>query len=49
MVHRTYGRYIPNLTRQDGSAFEKQYVKMTTREEEKNQAQFRSQSAKIMP
>lgn len=22
MVHRTYGRFIPNLTRQDGSAFE---------------------------
>jgi len=25
MVYRTYGRYIPNLTRQDGSAFERQY------------------------
>ena len=25
MVFRTYGRYIPNLTRQDGSAFERQY------------------------
>lgn len=23
MIYRTYGRYIPNLTRQDGSAFEK--------------------------
>jgi len=22
MVYRTYGRYIPNLTRHDGSAFE---------------------------
>ncbi len=29
MVYRTYGRYIPNLTRQDGSAFEQQYVEMT--------------------
>lgn len=29
MVYRTYGRYIPNRTRQDGSAFEKQYVDMT--------------------
>lgn len=29
MVYRTYGRYIPNLTRQDGSAFERQYLKMT--------------------
>jgi len=27
MVYRTYGR-IPNLTRQDGSAFERQYTKM---------------------
>ena len=26
MVYRTYGRYIPNLTRKDGSAFEKQWV-----------------------
>jgi len=25
MVYRTYGRYIPNLTRQDGSAFERLY------------------------
>lgn len=25
MVFKTYGRYIPNLTRQDGSAFEKQF------------------------
>lgn len=24
MVYRAYGRYIPNLTRQDGSAFERQ-------------------------
>lgn len=26
MVYKTYGRYIPNLTRQDGSAFERQYM-----------------------
>jgi integrase len=26
MVYRVYGRYIPNLTRQDGSAFEKLYL-----------------------
>jgi integrase len=25
MVYRTYGRYIPNLTRKDGSAFERQW------------------------
>lgn len=27
MVYRTYGRYIPNLTRKDGSAFEKMFTK----------------------
>jgi len=26
MVYKTYGRYIPNITRQDGSAFERQYM-----------------------
>lgn len=26
MLCKTYGRYIPNLTRQDGSAFERRYV-----------------------
>ncbi len=26
MVYKTYGRYIPNLTRQDGSAFEQQFA-----------------------
>jgi integrase len=26
MVYKTYGRYIPNLTRQDGSAFERQFL-----------------------
>ncbi len=26
MIHRTYGRWIPNLTRRDGSAFEKQFL-----------------------
>ncbi|UCG81347.1 MAG: tyrosine-type recombinase/integrase [Desulfobacterales bacterium] len=29
MVYKTYGRYIPNLTRRDGSAFEDQYVAST--------------------
>ncbi|UCF94551.1 MAG: tyrosine-type recombinase/integrase [Desulfobacterales bacterium] len=32
MIYRTYGRYIPNLTRQDGSAFERQYRRQMTRE-----------------
>jgi integrase len=26
MVYRTYGRYIPNLTRKDGSALERQWA-----------------------
>ncbi len=26
MVYRTYGRYIPNLTRHDGSEFERRYT-----------------------
>lgn len=32
MVFRTYGKYIPNLTRQDGSAFERQYSQAVKRE-----------------
>jgi integrase len=27
MVYKTYGRYIPNLKRKDGSSFEKQFTK----------------------
>ncbi|MBN2122822.1 MAG: tyrosine-type recombinase/integrase [Deltaproteobacteria bacterium] len=30
MVYRTYGCYIPNLTRQDGSAFERQDAQVVT-------------------
>ncbi len=26
MVFKTYGRYVPNLTRQDGSAFERLFA-----------------------
>jgi len=29
MVYKTYGRYIPNLTRNDGSAFERLYAEST--------------------
>jgi integrase len=36
MVYRTYGRYIPNLTRQDGSAFERQYRDATNEERQPN-------------
>lgn len=32
MVYKTYGRYIPNLTRKDGSAFECQYTNMLMKE-----------------
>jgi len=35
MVYRTYGRYIPNLTRQDGSAFERQYQEATGEEKQR--------------
>ncbi|MBT6339040.1 MAG: hypothetical protein HOJ48_07065 [Desulfobacula sp.] len=27
MVYKTYGRYIPNLKRKDGSSFEKQFTR----------------------
>jgi integrase len=26
MIYKTYGRYIPNLTRKDGSAFDRQFL-----------------------
>ncbi len=29
MIYKTYGRYIPNLTRHDGSAFERQFMENT--------------------
>jgi len=32
MVYRTYGCYIPHLTRQDGSAFERQYAEATKKD-----------------
>jgi hypothetical protein len=31
MVYKTYGRYIRNLTRQDGSAFERLYSASTNK------------------
>ena len=34
MVYRTYSRYIPNLTRKDGSAFERQYADATREEKQ---------------
>ena len=29
MIYKTYGRYIPNLSRHDGSAFERQFLENT--------------------
>ena len=34
MIYKTYGRYIPNLTRRDGSAFERRYVEAKKRQPE---------------
>ena len=39
MVLWTYGRYIPNLTRQDGFAFERQYDQATKGEGHTESAQ----------
>lgn len=36
MVYKTYGRYIRNLTRQDGSAFEKLYAEATNAQSRTN-------------
>ena len=35
MIYKTYGRYIRNLTRQDGSAFEKLYAASTNNKSDK--------------
>ncbi len=35
MIYKTYGRYIRNLTRQDGSAFEKLYAASTNKKNDK--------------
>ena len=40
MVFRTYGRYIPNLTRKDDSAFERQYANATKKESNPNGHNF---------
>jgi integrase len=34
MVYKTYGLYIPNLTRHDGSALEKLYLEATKRKKD---------------
>jgi integrase len=41
MVYRIYGRYIPNLTRKDGSAFERQYAEATKEKGNPNRHNFR--------
>ena len=49
MVCRTYGRYIPNLTRQDGSAFEQQYTEMTQKNWGTNRHNFGHNCANLTP
>ena len=40
MVYKTYGRYIPNLTRRDGSAFERLYSESTSESLDTNRHNF---------
>ena len=40
MLYRTYGRYIPNLTRRDGSAFERLYAESTSQKLDTNRHNF---------
>ena len=40
MIYKTYGRYIRNLTRQDGSAFEKLYAESTNKKSDKKSGDF---------
>lgn len=49
MVYKTYGRYIPNLTRQDGSAFERLYVKSTSESLDTNRHNFGHNGRKSGP
>jgi integrase len=45
MIYKTYGRYIPNLTRQDGTALEGMLFKVS-KERQPEEAQLRAQSPK---
>jgi hypothetical protein len=47
-VYCTHGRYFPNLTRQDGSAFEKYYVGMAQKKGH-NRPQLRQIKPQILP
>jgi integrase len=49
MVYRTCGRYIPNLTSLDGSAFERQYEAGIDEEKGAKSAQFVTQSPFLSP
>jgi len=49
MVYKTYGRYIPNLTRRDGSAFEKLYSESTTKKMDTNGHNFGHNGQKSCP
>jgi integrase len=49
MVYKTYGRYIPNLTRRDGSAFEKLYSESTNKSMDTNRHNFGHNGLKSCP
>jgi integrase len=41
MIYKTYSRYIPNLTKVDGSEFEKRYTEATDKKSTSNRHNFR--------
>jgi len=49
MVYKTYGRYIPNLTRRDGSAFEKLYSESTSKSLDTNRHNLGHNGLKLCP
>jgi len=49
MVYKTYGRYIPNLTRRDGSAFEKLYSESTSKSMDTNRHNLGHNGLKSCP
>ena len=49
MVYKTYGRYIPNLTRRDGSAFEKLYSESTSKSLDTNRHNLGHNGLKSCP
>ena len=49
MVYKTYGRYIPNLTRRDDSVFEKLYSESTSKSMDTNRHNFSHNGLKSCP